>query len=139
MTGKDHNRLLGIFHLIQGGLQTFGGLMVGLIYGIMGIIFSANAHRPEEQFMGTMFIVLAFIVVPITLIFAGINLMAGYKMYKEKPGANLGNCGEYPLFAGCSAWNCAWCLWTMVLVWRRGKKISSRNRKSELSESAKCQ
>ena len=87
MTAQDHNRLLGIFHLIQGGLQTFGGLMVGLIYGIMGIVFSANAHRPEEQFMGTMFIVLAFIVAPITLIFAGINLIAGWKMYKEKSGA----------------------------------------------------
>ncbi len=87
MTAKDHNKLLSIFHLIQGGLQAFGGIIVAVVYGIIGVMFSANAHRPEEQFMGTLFIVLAFVVAPIVLIFAGINLIAGYKMLKEKPGA----------------------------------------------------
>ena len=87
MTAKDHNKLLSIFHLIQGGLQAFGGIIVALVYGILGVMFSANAHRPEEQFMGTLFIVLACVVAPIVLIFAGINLTAGYKMLKEKPGA----------------------------------------------------
>ena len=87
MTGKDHNKLLGIFHLVQGGLQAFGGIVVGLVYGILGVLFSANAHRPEEQFMGTLLIVLAFVVAPLVLIFAGINITAGYKMLKEKPGA----------------------------------------------------
>ncbi len=87
MTAKDHNRLLGIFHLIQGGLQAFSGLMIGVIYGIIGTIFRANAQRPEEQLMGTIFIVLAFVVAPLILAFAGINLNAGYKMYKEKEGA----------------------------------------------------
>ena len=89
MTAKDHNKLLGIFHLIQGGLQAFGGIVVALVYGILGVMFSANAHRPEEQFMGTLFIVLACVVAPIVLIFAGINLTAGYKMLKEKPGARM--------------------------------------------------
>jgi uncharacterized membrane protein len=87
MTAKDHNKLLSIFHLIQGGLQAFGGIVVGLVYGILGMAFAANAHRPEEQIMGTIFIVLAFVVAPLALIFAGINLTAGYKMLKEKPGA----------------------------------------------------
>ncbi len=87
MTAKDHNKLLGIFHLVQGGLQAFGGIVIGLVYGVLGIVFSANAHRPDEQFLGTMFIVLAFIIAPLVLIFAGINLTAGYKMLKEKPGA----------------------------------------------------
>jgi hypothetical protein len=87
MTAKDHNKLLSIFHLIQGGLQAFGGIVIGLVYGIMGMAFAANAHRPEEQMMGTIFIVLAFVFAPLALIFAGINLTAGYKMLKEKPGA----------------------------------------------------
>lgn len=87
MTAKDHNKLLGIFHLIQGGLHAFSGIIIAVVYGIIGVMFSANAHRPEEQFMGTLFIVLAFVVAPIVLIFAGINLTAGYKMLKEKSGA----------------------------------------------------
>ena len=87
MTPKDHNKLLGIFHLIQGGLQAFGGLVITVIYGIIGVMFSANARRPDEEFMGTMFIVLAFVIGPLVLLFAGINLTAGYKMVKEKAGA----------------------------------------------------
>ncbi len=87
MTAKDHNKLLGIFHLIIGGLQAFSGIMVGLIYGVLGIAFTANAHRQEEQFIGTMFIILAFVVAGFVLLFAGINLMSGYKMFKEKAGA----------------------------------------------------
>lgn len=37
--------------------------------------------------MGTIFIVLAFVIAPIILLFAAINLTAGYKMLKEKAGA----------------------------------------------------
>ncbi len=89
MTAQDHNRLLGIFHLIQGGLQAFSGLIIGVVYGIIGIVFATNARQPQEQFMGTMFIILALIVAPIVLIIAGINLFAGYKMLKEKEGARI--------------------------------------------------
>lgn len=89
MTAKDHNRLIGIFHLIQGGLQVFAGIMIGLIYGFLGVAFKANARHVEEEMMGTIFIVLAFIVAPIMLILAGINITAGYKLYKEKAGARI--------------------------------------------------
>lgn len=87
MTAKDHNRLLGIFHLIQGGMQAFSGLLLGAIYGILGIVLSSASQRPDDQFMGTLFIILACVFAPIILIFAGIHLMAGYKCFKEKPGA----------------------------------------------------
>ena len=87
MIARDHGKLLGIFHLIQGGLQAFGGIFVALIYGGLGLAFRSNAHKPEEQMMGTIFIVLAFVIAPIILLFAAINLTAGYKMLKEKAGA----------------------------------------------------
>lgn len=87
MTAKDHNKLLGIFHLVQGGLQAFGGLLVGLIYGIIGLGIGVNAKNSEEEFIATFIVILALIIAPLVLIFAGINLMAGYKMLKEKSGA----------------------------------------------------
>lgn len=86
MTGKDHNKLLSIFHFVQGGLQAFGGIVLFLIYGGLGIAMSQSA-RSEEQMMGTIFIVTAFVAAPIILLFAAINLTAGYKMLKEKSGA----------------------------------------------------
>src|SRR2546423_1632362 len=87
MTAKDHNKLLGIFMLVQGGLQIFGGLMVALIYGGMGLNFLAHAHSSDERTIGTIFIVMAFVVAPIVFIFAGLFLMAGWKLFKEKAGA----------------------------------------------------
>lgn len=87
MTGKDHNKLLSIFHLIQGGLQAFSGIIVGLVYGGLGLAMRQSARGGEEQMMGTIFIVLAFVIAPIILLFAAINLTAGYKMLKEKAGA----------------------------------------------------
>ncbi len=87
MTVKDHGKLLGIFHLIQGGLQAFGGIFLALIYGGLGLAFWSNARKPEEQMMGTIFVAVAFVLAPIILIFAGINLTAGYKLLKEKAGA----------------------------------------------------
>jgi hypothetical protein len=87
MTGKDHNKLLSIFHLIQGGLQAFGGIIVALVYGGLGFAMRQSARGGEEQMMGTIFIVLAFVIAPIILLFAAINLTAGYKMLKEKAGA----------------------------------------------------
>jgi len=87
MTGKDHNKLLSIFHLIQGGLQAFGGIVVALVYGGLGLAMRQSARNSEEQMMGTIFIVLAFVIAPIILLFAAINLTAGCKMLKEKAGA----------------------------------------------------
>jgi hypothetical protein len=87
MTAKDHNKLLSIFHFIQGGLQAFAGIIVALIYGGLGLALKSAAQKPEEQFMGTVFIVLAFVAAPIVLLFAAVNLIAGYKMLKEKAGA----------------------------------------------------
>ena len=87
MTAKDHGKLLGIFHLIEGGLQAFGGIFIAFIYGGLGIVFRSNAHKLEEQMMGTVFVILAFALAPIVLIFAGISLTAGYKLLKEKAGA----------------------------------------------------
>ncbi len=87
MTARDHNKLLSIFHLIQGGLQAFAGIFLAIIYGALGLAFRSSAQQPEQQFMGTIFLVLAFVIAPFVLIFAGINLMAGYKLLKEKAGA----------------------------------------------------
>jgi len=84
MTAKEHNKLLGIFMLVQGGLQAFGGIMVGLIYGGIGAFVMTNSRRSEEQAMGGIFIAMAFIVGILVLAFAAIALMAGWRLLKEK-------------------------------------------------------
>lgn len=87
MTAKDHNKLLRIFHFIQGGLQALAGIFAGLGYALLGFALKSNAHKPEEQMMGTIFVIAAFVAAPIILIFAVVNLVAGYKLLREKAGA----------------------------------------------------
>ena len=89
MTAKEHNKILSILMFVQGGLQVFGGIMVALIYGGIGAFMVSNGRRDDEQAMGGIFIVLAFFVGLIVLLFAGIALMAGWKMLKEKSAGRI--------------------------------------------------
>jgi len=89
MTAKEHNKLLSIFMLVQGSLQLFGGILVVLIYGGIGAAMLSTARRSEEQAMGGIFLVLAVVAGVIVLLFAGLALLAGWKMLKEKSGARI--------------------------------------------------
>ena len=89
MTTRDHGRLLGIFFLIQAGLQIFGGLIAVVIYGGLGGLMLANSRREEEQMMGGFFLAGALVVGAIVLVFAALNGLAGWKLFKNKPNARL--------------------------------------------------
>lgn len=89
MTTREHGRLLGIFFLIQAGLQIFGGLIAVVIYGGLGGLMLANARRDDEQLMGGFFLGGALLVGALVLVFAALNLTAGLKLYKNKPGARV--------------------------------------------------
>jgi len=91
MTAREHNKLLSIFFLIQGGLQLIGGLFAALIYGGAGIMMLASGGRNGEQAMGGIFIVLAVVVGVFILLFAAFYLFTGMRLIKEKPiGRTLG-------------------------------------------------
>lgn len=96
MTAKDHNKLLGIFLLIHGGLQAFGGLMVFLIYGGLGVSFMGMARRSSEQAMGGIFLAVGVVAGIFVLALASVFLLSGWKIFKEKVGARtwgiVGSC-----------------------------------------------
>lgn len=85
MTARDHNRLLAIFYFVMAGLQLLGGIFVALIYGIMGGAFLSTARGGEEQIMGGVFLGMAVLVGLIMLAIGGFTLLAGFKVFKEKP------------------------------------------------------
>lgn len=87
MTAKEHNRLVGIFLLAHGGLQAFTMILLALVYGGMGTFMVANARRSEEQMVGAIFIGMILFVVVLATIFVIPQLVAGWKLLKEKPGA----------------------------------------------------
>lgn len=89
MTTREHSNLLGIFFLIHGGLQLFGGIIMILIYGGLGAAALSTARRSEEQVIGGIFLVVAIIAGFFILIFAALNFFAGWKLFKGKSGARI--------------------------------------------------
>lgn len=89
MTTQDHAKLLGVFHLIQAGLQIFSGILVFLIYGGLGGLFLANSQRQEDQIFGGIFIVAAIIIGILMIPFAALYAYSGWKLFKNQPHSKV--------------------------------------------------
>ena len=62
MTARDHNKLLGIFFLVNGGLSAFGGVLFALMYGGIGTMLLTSAKEQEAQAVGGIFMVIGVLV-----------------------------------------------------------------------------
>ena len=87
MTAKEHNKLVGIFLMAHGGLQAFAIVIIGLIYGGVGIAMLLGGGKNEEQVVGIVFIVMIFVLAIVGLLFILPQLLGGYKIFKEKSNA----------------------------------------------------
>lgn len=88
MTAKEHNRLVGIFLMIHGGLQALVMLVLGLIYGVIGGLMAAIG-KGEEQVVGVVFIVAVVFLIIFSFLFIAPQIIGGWKMFKEKPNAKI--------------------------------------------------
>lgn len=89
MTAKEQNKLVGIFLMVHGALQTFVMLIIGLAYGAIGAGMFASARRQEEQMIGAVVIGFVALVVFFSLIFIVPQLIGGWKIFKESPNARI--------------------------------------------------
>jgi hypothetical protein len=91
MTAKEHNNLLGIFMLVQGGLVLFTGIILTVVYGGIGGVMLSSAHKQEEQMMGGIFMVIGICVGLIVMAMSILFFVTGVKMRKIAPvGRTLG-------------------------------------------------
>ena len=104
MTGKEQNKLAGIFLMVHGGLQAFVMLILGLIYGGVGSALLLGSAKEEEQFVGLVFIGIIFFLLVLSTIFVIPQLIGGWKMLKERPNArtwgiigSIVSCLSFPL------------------------------------------
>ena len=87
MTAKEQNKLAGIFLLAHGGLYAVLMLLMGLVYGGLGIAMVAGSRRDDEQFAGLFFIIAMAFVVLFAIVFVVPQVVGGWKMIKERPNA----------------------------------------------------
>ncbi len=105
MTAKEHNRLAGIFLMAHGGMQAVVMLIMGVIYGIMGVVMISNAGRQgEARFVGIAFIIVVAVLALFAIFFCGSQILGGYKLFKERPNArtwgiigSIVSCLSFPL------------------------------------------
>lgn len=88
MTAKDHSKLLGIFFAIHAALYGFGILLATVIYGGMGVYILSYGKR-NEQPLGVIFIVAMVFVVLISLVLVIPQILAAFKLIKNKGGARF--------------------------------------------------
>lgn len=88
MTAKEHNRLVGIFLMIHGGLQAFVMLLLSLIYGGVGAAILIGANNSDKP-VGLIFLVIVAFVLIFSLLFIAPQIIGGWKMFKEKPNAKI--------------------------------------------------
>lgn len=87
MTAKEHNKIIGILHLVEGGLQIFGMIILGL--GVFGaaIYFQSLENFEKSETIIKVLIIGAIVLVVLSFFLAFVNLIAGWKILKEKSGA----------------------------------------------------
>lgn len=88
MTAKEHNKLAGIFLMAHGGMQAVAMLIIGVVYGIFGVVLISNAGRSGEAgIVGAAFIVVVAVLAVVATLFCGSQILAGYKLFKERANA----------------------------------------------------
>ncbi len=87
MSAKDHNKIIGILLLVTGGLKLIGGVFIALVYGGLGVFAVNNVNDELDKSLGSIFIIIGAIGSILLFVFASIDFIAGWKMFKEKANA----------------------------------------------------
>jgi hypothetical protein len=89
MTPTDHNKIIGIMHLIFGGFFMLVALMLLLFFGFLASMISAAAandpNAPPAAFFWALFGAITFIYFLLSVP----SLLAGYAMLKRKSWARV--------------------------------------------------
>ncbi len=103
MAPQEHNKLVGIFLMAHGGLQAVVMLVLCLIYAGFGALILGSA-RGDEKVVGVFMIVAMLFIAIFAALFAGSQILGGYKMFKEKTNArafgivgSIISCLSFPL------------------------------------------
>jgi hypothetical protein len=91
MTAKEHNNLLGIFILIQGGLTMLVGLILVLVYAGIGVALMGGGRDNEARMVGGIMFGAGIVIGILIVLFSIFYLYTGVKVRKmQNIGRTLG-------------------------------------------------
>jgi hypothetical protein len=113
MTPQDHNKMLGIMHLIYGGFFALMTLLMAVVFGIVGVgIGAAAANDPNAPPAGFFIAIFGFIVVLYGVLSIP-SLVAGYGMLKRRSWARTAGLVASVLSAMSFPFGTALCVYTL--------------------------
>jgi hypothetical protein len=89
MTPADHNKVIGIMHLIYGGFFTLIAFVVMLLFGGFAAMISSVAANDPGAPPPAIFWLLAVVVSVVYFVLSVPSLLAGYAMLKGKSWARI--------------------------------------------------
>ncbi len=91
MTAREHNNLLGIFILVQGGLTMLVGLILVLVYAGIGIAMMGGGRDDEARLVGGIMFGAGIFIGLLVVLFSIFYFFTGVKIRKvQNIGRTLG-------------------------------------------------
>ncbi|HST53354.1 MAG TPA: hypothetical protein VLJ61_15185 [Pyrinomonadaceae bacterium] len=123
MTPQDHNKVIGIMHLIWGGFNALTMLIfVPFLLAMIGVIGS-DPHSPPELKM--VFGALGLFFAVLAVLFGIPPLIAGYAMLKRKSWARVAAIVSSCFAALSFPFGTALCVYTFWFVFSEGERFYS--------------
>ena len=120
MAPANHNRVIGILHLVYGGLSVLMMIVMSAFFGVFGFM---AANEKDALPMVFMVIVLAFMFV-MYVILAVPSLLAGYALLKRKKWAKIVGIVAGIIAAMSFPFGTALCVYTLwFLFGEKGREL----------------
>lgn len=120
MTPQDHNKIIGIMHLIYGG---FNALIMLIFIPIIIAAMAAGAADPEAGAGVAVFGVIGAFMLLIALIFGLPPILAGYAMLKRKRWAKTAGIVAACVEAISMPFGTALCVYTLWFLFGSGQNL----------------
>jgi hypothetical protein len=126
MTPADHNKVIGVMHLVYGGFFTLIAFLLLFIFGgLAAMVAAAGASDPDAP-PAFFFGLIAFFIFVVYLVLSLPSLIAGYAMLKRKQWAKVAGVVAAVLATVSFPFGTALCVYTLwFLLGDAGKALES--------------
>jgi hypothetical protein len=122
MTSQDHNKVIGIMHLIWGGFNALMMIIMAIFFFlVMPPAFRSDPNVPPE--FVTFFTTIMALVVAFSLLFSLPPILAGYAMLKRKRWAKVVGIVASCFEALSMPFGTALCVYTLWFLFGQGKNF----------------